>query len=314
MSPRSGSPVSVAARADANRIERVILVTGIGGQLGHELVQGLQGLGNVVGLDRAALDLGDPDAIRRVVRSASPALIVNPAAYTAVDKAESEPELAARINALAPGILAEEAQRLGIPLIHYSTDYVYAGDKAGVYVESDPTDPQNAYGRSKLAGEAAIAAAGCRHLIFRTSWVYGANGANFVKTMLRLGAQKDVLRVVGDQFGAPTWARTIADVTAHIVAQSVSPSVMPEQWWRQRSGVYHLTCDGVTNWADFAAEIFAHTQCACQVEPIPSADYPTPAKRPANSRVSNAKLTATFGLYPPDWRVALHRYLDDRKA
>ncbi|MCY0387572.1 dTDP-4-dehydrorhamnose reductase [Robbsia sp. Bb-Pol-6] len=314
MSPRSGSPAGTTAPGVANRRTRVILVTGISGQLGHELMSTLQGLGDVVGLDRAALDLGDPDAIRRVVRSESPSLIVNPAAYTAVDRAEREPEPASRINARAPGILAEEAQRLGIPLIHFSTDYVYAGDKEDVYVESDPTDPQNVYGRSKLAGETAIAAAGCRHLIFRTSWVYGANGANFVKMMLRLGAEKNAVRVVGDQFGAPTWARTIADVTAQIVAQSVSPAVAPEAWWAQRSGVYHLSCDGVTNWAAFAAEIFAHTQCACRVEPIASADYPTPARRPANSRMSNAKLMETFSLHLPDWRAALHLYLDGRKA
>lgn len=293
---------------------RKILVTGINGQLGHELMHSLQGLGDVVGLDRGALDLGDPDAIRRVIRAEAPALIVNPAAYTAVDKAESEPELASRINAVAPGILAEEAWGLGIPLIHFSTDYVYAGDKDGIYEESDPTDPQNVYGRSKLAGEEAIVASGCRYVIFRTSWVYGANGGNFVKTMLRLGAEKETLRVVGDQVGAPTWARTIADVTAHIVAQSVAPGIETTQWWSERSGVYHLTCDGATNWAAFAAEIFAHTHCACRVEPIPSAQYPTPAKRPANSRVSNRKLMDTFGLSVPDWRTALHLYLDGRKA
>ncbi|MGI4859494.1 MAG: dTDP-4-dehydrorhamnose reductase [Janthinobacterium lividum] len=300
--------------------KRKILVTGVNGQLGYELVHSLQGLGDVVGLDRAALDLGDPDAIRRVIGAESPDLIVNPAAYTAVDKAESEPELASRINAVAPGILAEEAGRLGVPLIHFSTDYVYAGDKEGVYVESDPTDPQNMYGRSKLAGEAAIVASGCAYLIFRTSWVYGENGANFVKTMLRLGAEKDALRVVGDQFGAPTWARTIADVTAHVVAQSVAPgtaldaqAARENTWWQNHSGVYHLTCGGVTNWADFAAEIFSYTQCACKVEPIPSAQYPTPAKRPANSRVSNLKLMETFGLSVPDWRTALHQYLDGRK-
>lgn len=294
--------------------KRKILVTGINGQLGHELMHSLQGLGDVVGLDRAALDLGDVDAIRQVIRTESPALIVNPAAYTAVDKAEIEQDLAVRINSTAPGVLAEEALRLGSALIHFSTDYVYSGDKDGVYVESDPTSPQNAYGRSKLAGEAAIIATGCRHLIFRTSWVYGVNGANFVKTMLRLGAEKDVLRVVGDQFGAPTWARTIADTTAHIVAQSVAPTPIQEGWWAKYSGVYHLTCDGVTNWADFAAEIFAYTQCACKIEPIPSAQYPTPAKRPANSRVSNMKLMEAFGLCMPDWRTALHLYLDGRKA
>lgn len=282
-----------------------ILITGINGQVGHELVRSLQGLGDIVGLDRAALDLSDANAVREAVRRIRPSLIVNPAAYTAVDKAETESDLAHRINAIAPGVLATEAAALGIPLIHYSTDYVYNGEKAGVYVEEDASDPRNVYGKSKLDGENAIAASGCQYLIFRTSWVYGAKGTNFVKTMLRLGADREVLKVVGDQHGAPTWSRTIADVTAHIVAQGQAGATRDPLWWQQKSGVYHLTGGGETTWAGFAQAIFDNKKLICRVEAIPAVEYPTPASRPSNSRVSNAKLERTFGIAPPDWRIAL---------
>ena len=294
--------------------DQKILVTGVNGQVGHELVRSLQGLGEVVGFDRATLDLSNPDQIRQVVRDFAPTLIVNPAAYTAVDKAETELELSRQINGIAPGILAEEAKRLGAPLIHYSTDYVYDGDKTGIYVETDPTNPQNAYGRTKLAGEKAIVASGCAHVIFRTSWVYGARGGNFVKTMLRLGADRDVLRVVGDQHGAPTWSRTIADLTAHIVAQGLAQSNAAAHaqadWWQQKSGVYHLTGGGATTWAGFAEAIFEMKGLSCRVEHIPASEYPTPAKRPSNSRVSNEKLAQTFGIAAPDWRVSLKQCLE----
>ncbi len=196
-----------------------ILVTGKTGQVGYELERSLQGLGQVIALDRAQMDLSNLAQVREVIRSIKPQLIVNPAAYTAVDQAEKEPELAMRINAEAPGVMAEEARTIGAAMIHYSTDYVFDGSKNSPYVETDPTCPINVYGRSKLAGEQAIQAADIPHLILRTSWVYGMRGKNFLLTMLRLAQERDALRIIGDQHGAPTWCRTIADTTAHIVAQ-----------------------------------------------------------------------------------------------
>lgn len=292
--------------------DRTILVTGVNGQVGFELVRSLQGLGTIVPMSRDDLDLANPDQIRSTVRNIRPTLIVNPAAYTAVDKAETEHELAHKINALGVEVLAQEAALLSVPLIHYSTDYVYRGDKDGIYLETDATDPQNVYGRSKLAGEQAILASGCAHLILRTSWVYGNKGANFVKTMLRLGAERESLRVVGDQFGAPTWARTIADLTAHIVAQplALTDDLARADWWSSKSGIYHLTGGGETNWAEFAQTIFEIKGLACKVEAIPASDYPTPAKRPANSRVSNDKLAKVFGLVAPDWKTSLRLCLE----
>lgn len=289
--------------------DKRILLTGVNGQVGFELARSLQGLGTVVALDRSGLDLSNPDKIREVVRSVSPSLIVNPAAYTAVDKAETERDAAQAINATAPGILAEEAKRAGIPLIHYSTDYVYDGEKDGIYTEADPTNPQNVYGATKLAGEDAIRASGCQHVIFRTSWVYGVHGGNFVKTMLRLGGDREFLRVVGDQFGAPTSARTIADITAHIVAQSLAQSDS-SAWWQAKSGTYHLSGGGETNWAEYAREIFAAKGLKCRVDAIPAAEYPTPAKRPANSRISNDKLAHAFGLRTAPWQTSLRQCLD----
>ncbi|WP_434715336.1 dTDP-4-dehydrorhamnose reductase [Paraburkholderia sp. A3RO-2L] len=283
-----------------------ILLTGINGQVGFELARSLQGLGKVVALDRGGLDLADLDQVRRVVRELKPNLIVNPAAYTAVDKAETEIEAAMRLNAEAPAVLAEEAEKLGAGLVHYSTDYVFDGSKDGVYVETDPTNPQNVYGQSKLAGEQAIAASGCRHLIFRTSWVYGARGKNFLLTMLRLGAERDELSVVADQVGAPTWANTIAALTANVLAQATAASDADE-WWNRHSGIYHLTASGATSWHGFAEAIFSHAGLPKmpKVIPIPASAYPTPAKRPDNSRMSNDKLEASFGVRAPDWRVAL---------
>jgi dTDP-4-dehydrorhamnose reductase len=285
--------------------QRTILLTGVNGQVGFELARSLQGLGQVAALDRGALDLGDPDQIRRVVRDLRPALIVNPAAYTAVDKAETDVDAAMRINAEAPGVLAEEAKRLGAALVHYSTDYVFDGSKDGTYVEDDTVNPQNVYGKSKLAGEQAIAASGCDHLIFRTSWVYGLRGKNFLLTMLKLGAERPELRVVADQIGAPTWSATIATATAHVLAQSLASG--STGWWREHAGIYHLTAAGATSWHGFAQAIFdiALGESGPKVLPIPAADYLVPAKRPANSRMSHDKLAEHFGLRLPAWDEAL---------
>lgn len=285
---------------------RRILVTGVGGQVGFELARSLQGLGRVVAVDRATLDLADPDRIRSVVRDVRPALIVNPAAYTAVDQAECDEEAAMRINATAPGILAEEAKALGAALIHYSTDYVFDGAKASPYLETDTPAPQNVYGRSKLMGERAIAAVGAAAIVLRTSWVYGARGRNFLLTMLRLAAERPELKIVADQVGAPTWANTIAAMTAHVAAQAFATDDA-DAWWASRSGVYHLTAGGETSWHGFASAIVERANLASRpsIVPIPSSEYPTPAKRPENSRLSNDKLARTFGLVAPDWRDAL---------
>jgi len=287
---------------------RTILLTGVNGQVGFELARSLQGLGRVVALDRQGLDLADLEHVRRVVREVRPALIVNPAAHTAVDKAETDVDAALRLNAEAPGVLAEEAKRIGATLVHYSTDYVFDGSKEGAYVEDDPVNPQSVYGRSKLAGEQAIAESGCAHLIFRTSWVYGTRGKNFLLTMLRLGAERSELGVVADQFGAPTWATTIAALSANVLSQAVAAGPGEWQdWWQQHSGVYHLTAAGATSWHGFAEAIFqlSNLENKPLVKPIPAASYPTPAVRPSNSRLSNHKLASTFGLRAPDWQDAL---------
>lgn len=283
---------------------KTILLTGVNGQVGFELERSLQGLGRVVALDRSRLDLGNLDQVRQVVREVKPALIVNPAAYTAVDKAESEVETCMRANAEAPGVMAEEARKLGAALVHYSTDYVFDGTKGGAYVEDDVVNPQNVYGKSKLAGEQAIAASGCDHLIFRTSWVYGTRGKNFLLTMLRLGAEREELSVVADQMGAPTWSNTIATLTSNVLAQAVGGS---DDWWKQSSGVYHLTASGATSWHGFAQAIFDNSKLEKKptVKAIPAASYPTPAARPSNSRMSGEKLFTTFGVKAPEWDEAL---------
>ncbi|CAD6509697.1 dTDP-4-dehydrorhamnose reductase [Paraburkholderia hiiakae] len=291
--------------------ELTILVTGVNGQVGFELLRSLQGLGRVVPCDRSTLDLSDLDRVRAFVRDAKPSLIVNPAAYTAVDKAETDIEAARCLNVDVPRVFAEEAARAGGALIHYSTDYVYDGVKSSAYLEADATNPQNVYGETKLDGERAIAATGCAHLILRTSWVYGRRGKNFLQTMLRLGAERKELRVVADQVGAPTWAKTIAAATSHIVAQGAAANDI--DWWVRRSGVYHLSSAGATSWHGFAEAIFATTMGADAptVMPIPASDYPTPAKRPANSRLSLDKLTEVFGLRMPPWGEALQLCLSD---
>jgi dTDP-4-dehydrorhamnose reductase len=296
----------------AHDAKRAILVTGVNGQVGYELARTLQGLGNVVAVDRSRLDLSNLDQIRAVVRDVRPALIVNPAAYTAVDKAEEQRDLAMRINGEAPGVFAEEAKKLGAALIHYSTDYVFNGTKQGAYVEDDPTDPQNVYGASKLAGEQAIAASGANHLVLRTIWVYGTRGKNFLLTMLRLGADRPELKVVADQFGAPTWCNTIATLSAHLCAQAFAADD-GAKWWSERSGTYHLCAGDSTSWHGFASAIFelADLPNKPNTLPIPAADYPTPAKRPANSRMSNDKLARVFGLAAPHWKDALRLCLTD---
>jgi dTDP-4-dehydrorhamnose reductase len=282
-----------------------ILLTGANGQVGWELRRTLACLGEVVAVGSGEMDLTDADAIRRVVRETTPRVIVNPAAHTAVDKAESEADLAHAINASAPGLLAEEAEKLGALLVHYSTDYVFDGSGERPWQEDDATAPLNVYGASKLAGEEAIRGACRRHLIFRTSWVYGARGANFLLTMRRLMRERPELKIVADQIGAPTWSRMLAEATALILAQQVSPARgadRPEPW-----GVYHMTNAGETSWHGFAAAIQALDvpERPARLLPIPSSDYPTPAKRPLNSRLNNARLARVFGIRLPDWRQAL---------
>ena len=285
-----------------------ILLAGCAGQLGRELKRSLACLGEVIACDRRQLDLAQADSLRAMVRAMGPTVIVNAAAYTAVDKAEAEPAAADAINALAPGILAEEAKRTGALLIHYSTDYVFDGTKATAYTEDDTPAPLSAYGRSKLAGERAIVAAGARHLIFRTSWVFGLHGANFMKTMLRLGKERDELRVVGDQVGAPTWTRHLADVAALTLARKEIPD-----------GLYHLAAAGEISWHGYAEAIFAEAQRSGLMEKSPvvhriaSADYPLPAPRPANSRLDCTKFRRDFNLALPDWRTGLADCLADAR-
>ncbi|HET9062601.1 MAG TPA: dTDP-4-dehydrorhamnose reductase [Candidatus Binatia bacterium] len=286
-----------------------ILLTGPSGQVGWELARSLAQLGEVIGLDRSRLDLSQPDALRETVRAIAPTAIVNAAAYTAVDRAESEPELARMINTIAPGVLAEEAQRLDAILVHYSTDYVFDGTKSEPYVEADATNPLNVYGRTKLEGERAIGASGCRHLTLRTSWVYGARGSNFLLTMLRLAREpRAVLRIVDDQIGAPTWSREIAQATAALLAR-------PELAARGAEGLYHLTASGATSWCGFAQAIFGSPEMARlgvvapALEAIPTSAYKTPAQRPANSRLDCGRLFSRAGVRLAAWDDALARCL-----
>lgn len=280
-----------------------ILLTGARGQVGWELRRTLASLGEVVALDSQTMNLADADAVRRTVREIAPTIIVNPAAHTAVDKAESEQSLAHAVNAIAPGILAEEAARLDALLVHYSTDYVFNGSGVTPWREDDTCDPLNVYGASKLAGERAIAASGCRHLIFRTSWVYGARGSNFLLAMRRLMRERPELKIVADQIGAPTWCRDLAEATALVLSQTSACGF--DQW-----GVYHMSNGGETSWHGFAEAIqalnaFDETCVPSRLLPIPSSDYPTPAQRPLNSRLNNGRLEQVFGLRLQDWRAAL---------
>ncbi|WAB97846.1 dTDP-4-dehydrorhamnose reductase [Pseudomonas putida] len=279
-----------------------VLVCGHNGQVAQALKTQLAGLGEVHLLGRDQLDLAQPEALREPLRQLAPALIINAAAYTAVDQAESEPDTAFAINGQAPGVLAEEALRLGAPLIHYSTDYVFDGEKATPYTEQDVPNPLGVYGRSKLAGEQAIAAVEGEHLILRTSWVYSLHGRNFLLTMQRLLQEKPQLRVVDDQIGAPTWATTIAHSTRLLI----------ERWQAGGAGAwgtYHLTAQGQTSWFGFAQAIGEQLKarglpCA-ELLPIPSSDYPTPARRPANSRLDCSRLAREWGVTLPHWQQAL---------
>ena len=284
-----------------------ILLTGTTGQLGQELQQTLASLGKVTGVNRQSLDLVQPDKVRQAIREVKPDLIVNAAAYTAVDKAETETELAKAINGMAPTIMAEEAQRLEAVLIHVSTDYVFDGRKNTPYTEEDTPNPINAYGQSKLLGEEGVQKTCDRHIILRTAWVYGTYGkGNFVKTMLRLGAEREELRVVVDQVGTPTWTGDLAWAIAQL-GQKASP------------GIYHFTNSGAISWYDFAVAIFEEAQQldfplkVQRVVPITTSEFPTPAPRPAYSVLSSKKISAVLGTHPPHWRQSLRQVLKQFK-
>ncbi|WP_322616254.1 dTDP-4-dehydrorhamnose reductase [Pseudomonas sp. BIC9C] len=286
-----------------------VLINGRPGQVSHELQRRLGAVGELIVLGRDQLDLAQPDQIRRQVQNIRPDLIINAAAHTAVDLAESEPQSAFAINAVAPGIVAEEALALDIPLIHYSTDYVFDGTKAGPYNEDDTPNPLGVYGKSKLAGEQAIRDVQGKHLILRTSWVYSTHGRNFLLTMQRLLQEKPELRVVADQIGAPTWAGTIANSTLALI----------ERWQTNTAanwGTYHLAAQGETSWFGFAQAIGEALRqqgkpCA-NLLPIPSSDYPTPAARPLNSRLDCSRLQRDWGVSQPDWQTALRECLTEQ--
>ncbi len=299
-----------------------ILLIGKNGQVGRELTAMLPAVGAVIAVGRDELDLSKPDDIRNLIRKINPQLIVNAAAYTAVDKAESEESLASAINAEAPGIMAEEAKKIGAALVHYSTDYIFAGLKTTPYNENDAPNPQSAYGRTKLQGEKAIQHAGADHLIFRTAWVYGREGKNFLLTILRLATQRGELRIVSDQIGAPTSSYEIAAATMQILAQLFAHEKRKHPLAKV-SGTYHLTAAGETSWAGFAEAILDHARShppsapwyasatnnlpiiAKRVAHITTAEYPTPARRPAYSVLSNRSLADTFQTHLPDWRTQL---------
>lgn len=286
-------------------------MSGAQGQVGRALITSFAPSAEVVACDRTTLDLSDPESIRAKVREVAPDVILNAGAYTAVDKAESEPDLAMAINGHAPGILAEEARRAGALLIHYSTDYVFDGAKNEPWVEEDRTHPLNVYGATKLAGEDAIQNAGGQFLIFRTSWVYAPDGKNFVLTMLRLGRERDSLNVVDDQAGAPTTAAELARATHAITSRILDNKFdAPDEW----AGVYHMTCAGSVSWCGFARAIFERAPALLNgkspsVNPIATSDYPTPAKRPHNSLLSNEKLHRRFGVHLAPWEQALDEVL-----
>jgi dTDP-4-dehydrorhamnose reductase len=291
-----------------------ILLTGSRGQLGFELVRSLAVLGDVIALDRKSCDLNDPAAVRKVVRDYQPAVIVNAGAYTAVDRAESDAQTAFQVNAGTPGVLAEEASAIAALLIHYSTDYVFDGTSPVAYTEADVPNPLSVYGTTKWQGEKAIAAATPRHLILRTSWVVGAHGANFARTMLRLAAERTALNVVNDQYGAPTSAALLADATAHVVRRyqvEGAENAFP-------FGTYHLVAGGETSWHEYARFVISEAQKLGQVfkagpeaiAPIPTSAYPTPAKRPANSRMSNRRFSETFNLRLPPWQDGVRHVLN----
>jgi dTDP-4-dehydrorhamnose reductase len=284
-----------------------ILIVGAYGQVGRELQRSFADAGEIIARDRDTVDLAAPEQVRAMVRGAMPGVILNAAAYTAVDRAESEPDAAMAVNALASRILAEEALRAGALLVHYSTDYVFDGSKAGPWVETDKPNPLNVYGASKLAGEEAVQQVEGKFLIFRTSWVYSPHGQNFFLTMLRLGRERDSLQIVDDQLGAPTSSIELADATRSIVSGVLAGQFGVLSNW---AGLYHMTCGGSVSWCGFARAIFARADTLLQgkvptVRPIASAEYVTPAKRPRNSLLSNDKLNIRFGVQLAPWEAAL---------
>jgi len=286
-----------------------ILVTGKNGQVGFELMRSLAPLGTVVGIDIDECDLQDILAVERLLDKVQPELIVNPAAYTAVDKAESEPALAHSINAKAPEVMAQYAGRHNIPIIHYSTDYVFDGLKEGEYLETDEVNPQSVYGKTKALGEAAVRNNAPKHIILRTSWVFGSHGGNFLKTILKLAQERDKLSIVSDQVGSPTSAALLADVTAEIVKQLFEPGAV------QKYGTYHLVSDGETSWHGYAQMVVAIANAlevktkisSDSIQPIKTADYPLPAPRPANSRLDTTKIKNVFMLTLPSWQDGVEK-------
>ena len=301
-----------------------ILVIGRTGQVARDLQALLPSLGPVSCVGRPDIDLSRPDSIRELIRERRPDVLINAAAYTAVDRAESEPELAMKINAEAPGVMAEEAKRLGALLVSYSTDYVFDGTKTTPYTEADEPNPLNVYGASKLAGDRAIQAAGGSYLIFRTSWVYNSTGRNFLNTIIRLATEREEIRVVNDQIGAPTWSRDIARATAQVIKQWVKPASSGAgqkvaDALSDRSGIYNLTAAGSVSWYGFAAAIVdeigkqrSDSHGLARIIPITSSEYPTPAKRPLNSRLSGIKIHETFGISMPPWRESLAMVVNGR--
>ena len=297
-----------------------ILLFGKGGQVGWELQRSLSPLGDLIALDFDSVeysgDFTNLAALADTVRRVKPDVIVNASAHTAVDKAESEPELVRNLNALAPGVLAREAQSTGAWMVHYSTDYVFDGSGSTPWLESDAPAPLNVYGRTKLEGEQLIQSSGCNHLIFRTSWVYGARGGNFAKTMLKLAQEREVLSVINDQIGAPTGAELLADITAHAVRQATTAN---DSEAATLSGTYHVVAKGQTSWFEYANEVLAlanNTNLATKlvvksVEPVPTTAFPTPAQRPLNSRLNTAKLETTFNLVLPHWQPGVARMLTE---
>jgi dTDP-4-dehydrorhamnose reductase len=293
-----------------------ILLLGSTGQVGWELQRSLAILGDITTLNRHSEnglcgDLSQPEKLAESVRQLAPDVIVNAAAYTAVDQAESEPELAKTINANAPAVLAAEARLLDAWLVHYSTDYVFDGSGKRPWNETDPAAPINVYGRTKWEGEQAIQQSGCQHLIFRTSWVYSARGHNFLRSILRLATERDSIQVINDQYGAPTGAELIADITAMVLMRCVSED--------KDGGLYHLAASGETTWHAFARHVIATARDAGwqvrvkdeAIEPITTDDYPTPARRPLNSRLDTSRLQTTFGIHMPDWQAGVDRALDE---
>ncbi len=287
-----------------------ILLTGKNGQVGFELQKKLSALGEVIATDREELDLVNSDAIRAFIDQIKPDIIINPAAYTAVDKAESEPELAYQINTVAPGVLAQKAKELDIPLMHFSTDYVFDGFKKDAYIETDPTNPESVYGKTKCDGEEKVRTHK-KHIILRTSWVFGEHGNNFLKTMLRLMQEKDSLNIVGDQWGSPASATMLADVTFKIVDTIIKNKNFSDY------GTYHVTNDGETNWHAYASLISSEAmklnlKVKCvpdKIHPILTSEYPTAAKRPSNSRLNTDKLKKTFVLELPHWESEVKKVL-----